>query len=89
MDVMGTAGKSGDSSFVLTFDSYEDPSSEETSKVLETLKGVQVETIVPGTMKVTGPAPAVEKAAQALDNWSLSEEKQLSHNPPPASRIRK
>ena len=81
-----TGGKHNN--FVLTFDDFNDPSREQTARVLEELRPLTAEEIVPGTIRIEGERAQVESVARKLHNWHLSEEGILSHEPPHKSRVK-
>ncbi|MDO5612608.1 MAG: hypothetical protein Q4G14_05125 [Paracoccus sp. (in: a-proteobacteria)] len=69
-------------SYVLVYSDDCDPSREETAEVLDHLSPLPAEEILPGTIRVQGPAREVRRCAGELAHWRLSQEKILSLNPP-------
>lgn len=74
--------------YVLTYADDRDPSREETAQVLDQLKPLAAEEILPGTIRVQGPAREVRRCAGELAHWQLSREKILKLNPPHKALLR-
>lgn len=75
-------------SFVLTYESLDDPSSDEVATVLRKLEPLPARTVVPGTIKVSGSKRAVERVVKTLDHWRLSSEQRLRSVPPTKSFLK-
>ncbi len=80
--------QSVDDSFVLTYESLDDPSNDEVETVLRKLKPLSARTVVPGTIKVSGPRTIVENVAKSLDHWKLASEQRLRSKPPTRSLVK-
>ncbi|MDT1062014.1 hypothetical protein RM190_09115 [Paracoccus sp. CPCC 101403] len=74
--------------FVLVYSEAGDPTREETAEVLDHLKSVKAQEVIPGTIKVTGRQSEVEKCLDGLNQWELSSEKILAFDPPHKSQLR-
>lgn len=75
-------------SFVLVYSDVRDPSRAETAEVLDHLKPLPAEELLPGTIRVVGSRKEVEECMVDFTQWRLSTEKTLSLNPPHKSVLR-
>lgn len=79
---MSAANLQDQNTFVLTYESMEDPSMEEVAGVLKQLRPFDARPMFPGAIKITGPRTAVERATEMLNHWRLAPEGRLTHTPP-------
>lgn len=75
-------------SYVLVYSDTRDPSRAETDQVLDQLRPLPAEEVLPGTIRVTGSRREVEKCIIDLGQWHLSTEKMFELNPPHKSQLR-
>ncbi len=59
-----------------------DPSREETAEVLDHLKPLPAEEVVPGTIRVKASVNEVRECLGELDHWRLAQERIFTLNPP-------
>lgn len=83
-----TKAQAFEDSFVLTYDSLDDPSNDEVAAVLRKLKPLPARTVVPGTIRVSGPRKTIEQVVKSLDHWRLSSEQRLRSTPPSKSLLK-
>lgn len=82
-------GKRATTQFMLVYDHDDDPPPDEVSRVKASLHGLDVEDLVPGTLRVKGSAARVTAAAKGLGaNWVVEPEARVSIAPPRATRLR-
>ncbi|KRW93595.1 hypothetical protein AQY21_24035 [Paracoccus sp. MKU1] len=75
-------------SCVLVYSDDRDPSREETAEVLDQLKPLPAEEVVPGTIRVKGSMTEVRKCLGDLAHWQLAQEKIFRLNPPHKAQLR-
>ncbi|QRZ12459.1 hypothetical protein JWJ88_07485 [Paracoccus methylovorus] len=75
-------------SCVLVYADDRDPSREETAEVLDQLRPLRAEEVVPGTIRVKGSLNDVRKYLGELAHWQLAQEKIFALNPPHKAQLR-
>ncbi|SMO94984.1 hypothetical protein [Paracoccus laeviglucosivorans] len=75
-------------SCMIVYSDDQDPSREETARVMDHLKPLAAEEVVPGTIRVKGTLGQVRKSIGDLAHWRLSQEKIFTLNPPHKAQLR-
>ncbi|MDQ7260703.1 hypothetical protein NM680_02695 [Paracoccus sp. PS-1] len=75
-------------SCMLVYSDDRDPSREETAEMLDHLKPLPAEEVVPGTIRVEGSLSEVRKCVGDLAHWRLAQERIFKLNPPHKAQLR-
>lgn len=75
-------------SCMLVYSDDRDPSREETAEILDHLRPLRAEEVVPGTIRVKGTLSEVRKYIGEHEQWQLAKEKIFTLNPPHKAQLR-
>ena len=73
---------------ILVYSDDRDPSRSETAELLDHLKPLPAEEVVPGTIRVKGSVKEVRECIGDLADWLVSKEKIFKLNPPHKAQLR-